>query len=209
MDKRGLSGFYGKNVAQQAQRRYLSGGIPESQRVEDNREAAADVVGCCWMLSLNDLFGVGAERFQRVMDAVNAEADRFARNRQHLGVVQAQKVLDQELGPDGDFGFLLPVVIPPRKRRDWELLAERRDAAAWTVKLYIRATKKVLGYGSERMEKIVRRTEENFRHFGDYAESGDFYGYQALAKRLEQLLHEPVEVVEEPGKAAVFGDSLF
>lgn len=203
-----FSGVFAGNQARQVQRRFLSGGKSKDQMVADTREAAADVTGCCWLLSLNDLHSVGAERIGRVMDAVNAEAERFERNKRHLGVVQAQKVLDQELGPDGAFGFLLPVVKAPRKRRDWELLSEQREAAEWTVKLYIRATKKVLGYGPERMEKVVRRTEENFRHFGEYAESGDFYGYQALAKRLEQIVHAPVEVVVEPGKEPVFSETV-
>lgn len=208
MKNRGVPGFYGRNTAIQAQRRYLDGGVSESQRVSDTREAAADVIGCCWLLSLNDLYGVGAGRYQKVMDAVNAEAELFGMNKRKKGTQWAQKELDKALGEHGDFGFLLPVVKPPRNRRDWELLSEQRDAAGWTVKLYIRATQKALGFGAERLERTVRRTEENFRHFGEYAESGDYYGYQALAQRLEQILHEPVGVAEEPGKAPVFGATL-
>lgn len=208
MGNHSMVGFYGKNLARQAQRRFLSGDDRARRQEQDHREAAADVVGCCWMLSLNDLYGVGAGRFRNVMDAVNAEGDRFALNKRKLGVVAAQRKLDEELGPEGAFGFLLPVVRAPRKKRDWELLNEQRDAAIWTVKLYIRATRKALGYGPERMERVVRRTEENFRHFGEYAESGDYYGYKALAERLEQILHEPVGVTEEPGKGPVFGDTI-
>ena len=55
---KGMPRYYGKNIAMQAERRYLAGGKPESKRVEENREAAANVISICWLMSLNDLDGV-------------------------------------------------------------------------------------------------------------------------------------------------------
>ena len=108
----------------------------------------------------------------------------------------------------GAFGFMLPVISAPKKRRDWEMLSERRDAAESVIKLYILGTKKALGYGPDRLERAVRATEENFRHFGDYAKDGDYYGYEVLAKRLEQLFHTQIAVKEEKTDEPIFGKSL-
>ena len=41
---KGMPRYYGKNIAMQAERRYLAGGKPESKRVEENREASANVI---------------------------------------------------------------------------------------------------------------------------------------------------------------------
>ena len=205
---KGMPRYYGKNIAMQAERRYLAGGKPESKRVEENREASANVISICWLMSLNDLYGVGETRLYRVMDAANAEVGRFDLNKKKMGLEWAKKELDKELDEHGAFGFMLPVISAPKKRRDWEMLSERRDAAESVIKLYILGTKKALGYGPDRLERAVRATEENFRHFGDYAKDGDYYGYEVLAKRLEQLFHTQIAVKEEKTDEPIFGKSL-
>ena len=42
------------NVARQAQARYLRTKKPESERVQENREAAGHVICLCFMVALND-----------------------------------------------------------------------------------------------------------------------------------------------------------
>ncbi len=205
---RGMPSYYGKNIAMQTKQRYMTGKKPESKRVDENREAAANVICICYMMAMNDLFGFGENRLGRLMEAANAEADRFNLNKNKLGLERAKKELDKEMGCNGAFGFMLPVITPPKRRRDWEMLAERRDAAESVIKLYVQATKKVFGFGADRLERVVRATEENFRHFGDYAQDGDYYGYQALAQRLEQLFHTQITVKEEKTDEPIFGKSL-
>ncbi len=205
---RSMPGFYGKNIAMQAKKKYLKTKKTESQRTDDNREAAANVIGACYMMALNDLFGIGEARLFKLMDAANAEAERFNLNKNKLGFERAKKKLDEEVGPLGAFGFMLPVTTPPKKKRDWELLGERRDAAESVVKIYIQATKKTLGFGPDRLERVVRATEQNFRDFGGYAKEGDYYGYDKLAKRLGQMFHTQVGVMEEKMDEPIFGKSL-
>lgn len=205
---RGMPGFYGKNIAKQAQQRYMKTGKTEGKRVDENREAASDVIGICYMMALNDLYGIGETRLFRLIDATNAEAERFNLNKKKMGFEKARKALDDEMDYHGAFGFMLPVINPPRKRREWDLLSERRDAAETVVKLYIQATKKVFGFGPDRLEKAVRATEENFRKFGSYAQDGDYYGYQVLAQRMEQMFHTQVGVKAEKMDEPIFGKSL-
>ena len=66
------------NVARQAQARYLRTKKPESERVQENREAAGHVICLCFMVALNDRYGIGEGRLQRVTDAANGELERFA-----------------------------------------------------------------------------------------------------------------------------------
>lgn len=205
---RSMPRYYGKNIAAQAERRYLTDKKPESKRIEENREATANVISICYLMALNDLYGIGETRLYRLMEGANAEAERFNLNKLKLGLTRALQGLEKEMDYHGTFGFMLPVINAPKKKRDWAMLSERRDAAECVMKLYIQATKKVLGFGPERLEKAVRATEENFRHFGDYAKDGDYYGYQVLAQRLEQLFHTQICVKEEKTDEPIFGKSL-
>lgn len=203
-----IPAYYGKNIAQQAQRKYLHDKKPESQRVEEHRQAAANVICLCYLVALNDKYGVGESSLQRVVDDANARAERFDTNKRAVGMERAKKKLDEELGDLLPGGFVLPVTKSPKNNRDWRLLSEQRDAAEIVVKLYSLAAHKTLGFGAERIAETVKGTEENFRKFGEWAEGGDYYGYALLARRLSAILGEPVEVDEQDADEPIFSHTL-
>ena len=200
--------YYGRNIVRQTERNFLSGKKPESQRVDENRRAAADVIGMCFIVALNDCYGIGESRLQRVVDDAAARAGRFDTNKKAVGLERAKKKLDEELGNLLPGGFVLPAVKSPKNNREWRMLGEQRDAAETVVKIYVLSTKKVLGFGQERIAVTVKATEDNFRKFGGYAESGDYYGYAALARRLSALVGEPVKVDESEATEPIFGRTL-
>lgn len=200
--------YYGRNIVRQTQRNFLGGKKPESQRVDENRRAAADVIGMCYIVALNDCYGIGESRLQRVVDDASARADRFATNKRAVGRERAKKKLDEELGNLLPGGFALPVIKSPKNNREWRMLSEQRDAAETVVKIYVLSTNKVLGFGPERIAVTIKATEDNFRKFGEWAEGGDYYGYAMLARRLSVLLGEPVDVDESEATEPIFGKTL-
>ena len=117
------------NVARQAQTRYLRTKKPESERVQENREAAGHVICLCFMVALNDRYGIGEGRLQRVTDAANGELERFAINQRAVGMERAKKLLNETLAGLYDGNFVLPITKPPKKARDWAMLGEQREAA--------------------------------------------------------------------------------
>ena len=124
------------NVARQAQTRYLRTKKPESERVQENREAAGHVICLCFMVALNDRYGIGEGRLQRVTDAANGELERFAINQRAVGMERAKKLLNETLAGLYDGNFVLPITKPPKKARDWAMLGEQREAAEIVVKCY-------------------------------------------------------------------------
>ena len=203
-----IPAYYGKNIAKQTQRKYLHDKKPESERVDENRQAAAHVIGLCYLVSLNEKYGIGEQRLQRVADAAEAEAERYELNKRSVGLVRAKKKLDEDLGDLLPGGFLLPITKPPKTNRDWLLLGEQREAAELVVKMYAIATHKALKYGTERIGTAVKGAEENFRKFGEWAEGGDYYGYALLARQLSAILGEPVEVDERNAGEPIFSNTL-
>ena len=162
----------------------------------------------CYMVALNDELGIGEKRLERVVNEANANGDRFAVNKLVLGQEQAKKKLDEELGDLLPEGFLLPPTKSPRNAREWAMLSEQREAAEIVVKVYSIAAHKILGLGAESISRVAAKTKENFREFGEWAKDGDYYGYKLLARRLSDILGEPVDVEEEAGSEPIFGKTL-
>ena len=85
---------------------------------------------------------------------------------------------------------------------------EQREAAEIVVKCYALGTHKALGFGRERLEETIKATEAVFREFGEWAKGGDYFGYAMLARRLTEILGEPVEVDESKADEPIFSRTL-
>lgn len=199
---------YGNGAARGPYLRYVRTGKTESQRVQENREAAAHVISLCFMVGLHDRYGVGKDRLDRVVDAANGVLDRFTVNKRAVGMERAKKMLNEELEGLLDGNFVLPVTKTPKTTREWAVLGEQRDAADIVVKCYALGTRKALGFGTERLNGTVRATEDVFREFAAWAEGGDWFGYNMLARRMTEILGEPVDVDESEADEPIFGKTL-
>lgn len=203
-----IPAHFGTNAARQAQTRYLRGETPESERVEKNREAAGHVISLCFMVALHDRYGIGKDRLDRVINAANGALERFAVNKRGVGMERAKKKLNEELEGLLTEHFVLPASKAPKSNRDWALLGERREAAEIVVKCYALGARQALGFGVERLNETVRATEDVFRQFNEWAEGGDWFGYNMLAWRMTDILGEPVDVDESDAKEPIFGKTL-
>lgn len=199
---------YGTSSASAAQKRYMRTGQTESQRVEKNREAAGHVISLCFMVALHDRYGVGKDRLDRVVNAANGALERFTINKRGVGMERAKKKLNEELEGLLDGNFVLPATKPPKTNREWVMLGEQRDAADIVVKCYALGTREALGFGAERLNGTVKATEAVFREFAEWAEGGDWFGYNMLARRMSDILGEPVDVDESDAKEPIFGKTL-
>ena len=65
-----------------------------------------------------------------------------------------------------------------------------------------------MGIGGKRAQAILDKAEEEYRWFLDWAKEGDEYGYERIRQAAEAILHEEMEVVEEPGDKPVFSDVM-
>ena len=108
-----------RNAAVQAQKKFLTDKMPQSERVQKNREAAGHVISLCFMSALNERYGIGEGRLERLVDAANAELERFDLNKRGVGMERAKKKLTEELGDLLPGGFILPVTKRPKTGKDW------------------------------------------------------------------------------------------
>lgn len=205
---RNIPASFGRNAARRAQRKFLTDRMPQSERVQKNREAAGHVISMCFLVALNERYGIGEGRLDRVVDAANAELERFDLNKRAVGMERAKKKLTEELGELLPDGFTLPVTKTPKKSKDWAMLGEQREAAEIVVKCYALGAHKALSFGAERVQGTVKETEAVFRKFGEWAEGGDYFGYAMLARALEGIFHTPVDVDESGAVEPFFSETL-
>lgn len=203
-----IPAYYRANAARNAQRRYLQNREPETKRIEKKREATGDVVAMCILVALNKEFGIGEARLQRVADRAGAVAEQFDLNKKGMGWQQAKKKLNEDIREVFTGDFLLPVIVAPKKARDWAQLSEQRDAADAVVKFYIKALREVMGFGKDRVTAFVKAVEREYRAFGEYAKDGDYYGYYKLARDMGAILRTEMVIDESEAAEPIFGKTL-
>ena len=209
MGRKHIPAYNRNNLARQAQRRYYRGRESETAKTaQKNREAVAQVFSLCIMAALNDRYGIGETRLQRVVDEANSYTGLYARNREIMGESLARKSLDAEVSDVLPDGFLLPAIRMPKNRGERAALDERRDAAAVVAKIYARAIHRVLGFGADRMAVVMQAAAEQYEIFNGYAAYGDWYGYRKLADKMSRILHTPVDVQESAEDVPIFGRTI-
>lgn len=170
--KRNIPVYNRGNAARQTQRKYLGSKMTQVERVQKNREAAGYVISMCFLVALNNRYGIGEERLGRVTDAANAELERFDLEKRAVGMEKAKKRLAGKLGELLPNGFILPTTKTPRREKDWAMLGEQREAAEIVVGCYALAAHKALSFGPDRVQGTVAETERVFREFGAWTTSG-------------------------------------
>ena len=209
MSRKGKVPQYGRTkAAQQAQRRYLREREPETKRIEKKREATADVVSMCVLVALNKSFGLGEARLQRVADRAGAIAEQFGLNSRGVGWIKAKAKLNEDIADVFNGDFVLPVIVVPKKPREWAHLSEQRDTADTLVKFYVKALREVMGFGKDRTAAFVQAVEREYRDFGNWAKDGDYYGYHKLARDMSVITREEWTVDESEASEPIFGRTL-
>lgn len=210
--------FWGANVARQAQRRYLTDRKTQWDRIEEAKKATAEVFAICILAALYDLYGIGESRLDKVADATNGLALRYEAVRsgppkmvggKKLSAYQAaESMIAAETGAYFPADFVLPAHKMPKKSELMKL-AIQRESAATVARLYAFGIHEALGFGADRIACVMREAVENYRQFRDAADTGDYYGYSMLAKKMGQILHTDCEVDEVGGEKPIFGDTVY
>lgn len=176
--------------------------------VGENRQAVAEVLCFCILAALYDKYGVGQTRLERVTEQANAEAEIYAKMTAATGQKKAREKLNESAAPHMGKEFLLPAVKAPKNDRERVILYEQRDAADVIAKAYALAMAKVLKFGPGKIDEVLAEAADSYRQFRREAADGDVYGYELLRRKMEQILHAPVELADE-GKGPVFADRMF
>lgn len=173
-------------------------------QAEQDRRAVVQVVLWCIVIAMHEVLGYGAKRLNEFGRQYNIAIDKYETMVRAVGEDKAKRWIAEETG---GLRFVLPADRAIRRQKDRERLAQKRMAAdqAWTLAV---VAWKDMGIGEKRAQAILDKAEEEYRWFLDWAKEGDEYGYERIRQAAEAILHEEMEVVEEPGDKPVFSDVM-
>lgn len=173
-------------------------------QAEQDRRAVVQVVLWCIVIAMHEVLGYGAKRLNEFGRHFNIAIDKYEAMERAVGEDRANKWLAEET--EG-LRFVLPADRPIRKQKDRERLAQKRMAAdqAWNLAV---VAWQGMGIGAQRAQAILDKADEEYRWFLDWAKEGDEYGYERIRQAAEAIMHEDMEVVEEPGDRPVFSDVM-
>lgn len=210
--------FWRANAAKQAQRRYLKDRKTQHDRLEEVKKATAEVFAICILAALYDKYGVGEGRLNKVADATNDLAMRYEAIKNGPPRVLNGKKVSPRQAAEGllcekteeyfPAGFVLPAYKMPKKS-EIVTLAAQREAAATVARLYAYGMHTALGFGAERIKVTITEAIENYRQFRNATDTGDYYGYAILAKKMSQIIHADCDVVGEGEEKPIFGNAIY
>ena len=118
--------YYARNAAMQAQRRFLRTGKTEAERLDDHREATANVLVLCILAAIYDKYGIGEMRLQRVVDWRQRDFRPSFRLKSRCAERNGQKQRWKlRCGGCSMPPFLLPALSAPKTEREAVQLAAR------------------------------------------------------------------------------------
>lgn len=196
--KTAMPGYYRKNAA--------CGVVHKAQASPaDRRDAVVQVVYWCLVIAMHETLGMGKERLEKFGAAMSNAVDEYETKCAALGVARADAWLEEKTA---GLVFVLPADRPIKKDKDRMELARKRQAEEPVWRLCAAAMGKI-GYGDARRQRWLDGAKKEYLWFLEWAKDGDGYGFERLRAALEQILHEEMELTEEPGKLPVFSDRIW
>lgn len=144
--------WYGRNAARNAERRYLRTQRTKAEILTEKRQKIGDILSKYIQLSL-------VKYFKATQDEINktgAEMDTLTRWYKSMADVNGEKYAAERLKEKCD-GFLPDNFwMPSNIALTVDEMAAAREAGALTCRLWCAAINKILGYGKNKLTKVLR-----------------------------------------------------
>ena len=154
--------YYGKNIAQHAQRRYLRSRETETKRLEQKWKFTAEIVGSSVLLALEKDFGMEVATLQGVAARAGAVAEAFNTRKKVAGWNKAKIWLNDEVKAYFEGDFMLPVVPTPKTKKEWGEFSIQRSIADNIIKFYAKALFDGGEFGPEKIEAFAKAAERAY-----------------------------------------------
>lgn len=151
--------YYGRNVARNAQRKYLKEQKTKQERLNDLRVSVAQICGDCFLKAIRQQFGASEEQVRNVAAAVDTISKWFKEMTEINGKDLAMATLKGMIEDVQPENFWVPEV----NEKNLEELNAMKESAELTARIFCRAMQSVLGYDRETMEKVFKAAKQLYR----------------------------------------------
>lgn len=154
----------------------------------------------CWCITiaLHQEFGVGHSRIGRVAARMNELEDRNAGVMLAKGTRAADAIREAWFDGICDPNFRVPLLRAPRGRREQQLTMAGNTAASIAWQIYAKACMDVLGFGSQRLERLKTESWKNYEQFNQWAhDDGLDVALEMLKRCAEAAMQEELMIMPD------------
>lgn len=169
------------------------------RREAENKAAEEMAQATTWLVivSLNEAAGIGARRLDKFAGIFSEVCGEYSGLKTVLGIANAETQLAERTKE------LFSGPIPKMHRyhatheRAAAIRAAEERAATTALRLIAYALHRAYSFGPERIDRIMQATVENLEDWNKRLMDDEFFGYETLRRRVEQILRVAVQLKEE------------
>lgn len=161
------------------------------------REAVGQITCWCIAIALHQRFGVGRDRLERVAAGMGKVQDEIAAVIDELGHAKGMRMLADKLGGVCETEFRVPLNRAVKNRRERELRIDGDIAATAAWDCFAVAIRDVLGFGTERLNRVREEALANYRQFNGWYCEDPQWAMTRLQHCAEQAMREKIDIVQQ------------
>lgn len=168
------------------------------KEISQKENDAGQITCWCLTIGLHQEFGVGAVRLDRVSAEMIRLEDIHETVMAMYGPSKAREIRTGWLQGKVSEEFRVPLIRAPRGRREQQIrmAMDRMASAAW--QFYAASCIRVLGFGSDRLERLRQVGRNNYDQFNrESHEVGEDVAIEHLRRCAEDALKEDLCVIED------------
>ncbi|MDO4439230.1 MAG: hypothetical protein Q4B86_07300 [Eubacteriales bacterium] len=154
---------YKNNALKNRQNRYLRTGKTDTERYKELRAETIEKISKCFYILLSTRYKVTDEK----MDNINAIVDGYAMRYQTMIMSHNKEFADKWIKEQAegamDSDYVLPAVIYPKTRRQWDELNVKRDVGNVAVPSYVVAIRKELDFNNNKIRFLLNEFNSLYR----------------------------------------------
>lgn len=171
----------------------------EFQEKMDRTQTDVGQITCwCITIALHQEFGVGRSRLDRIADCMGVLEDNNAAVMLLDGAGKADMLREKWFDGICDPHFRVPLLRAPRGRKEQQLTMAGNQAASIAWQIYAKACIDVLGYGSQRLERLKTESWKNYEQFNGWAHNdGIDVALEKLKRCAEAAMQEELIIMAD------------
>lgn len=168
-----------------------------AQEMEKTRVAASQITCWCTLIALHQVFGVGADRLNRIQEELEKIQEAYSNKLAEEGSELADEWLRGRIGDRGALEFRVPLTRAPRGWKEKQLRMAGDEAARIAWQMYALACINALEFGKKRLTQLHEEAWKNYDQVNGWMKEGGMeYALSQICKCAKLALREDLQVID-------------
>lgn len=168
-----------------------------AQEMEKTRVAASQITCWCALIALHQVFGVGADRLNRIQEELEKIQEAYSNKLAEGGSKLADEWLRGQIGDRVTLEFRVPLTRAPRGWKEEQLRMAGDEAARIAWQIYALACINALEFGKKRLTQLHEEAWKNYEQVNGWMKEGGMeYAFSQICKCAKLALREELQVID-------------